>query len=241
MNTVAPHPREVEIVEYVLGTLPLAERRSFEADIAADKALRAAVQEWQESLTPLAEAVPPVEPSPTLRAALMDAVAATPRDDTVVPFSTTGELDRLRRSRSRWRAAAAAASALAASLAVLVATGLLERGPPPGGLLAVVNRSGELPALVVRVDPKAGLVQVRELAAERPPERALELWSIVAGGAPRSLGVIGPSNRLSVPDADRARLDGATLAVSVEPVGGSPTGRPTGPVVYTGRLVPESP
>ena len=33
--------------------------------------------------------------------------------------------------------------------------------------------------------------------------------------------------------------EGATLAVSVEPKGGSPTGAPTGPVVYSGRLVRE--
>ena len=31
---------------------------------------------------------------------------------------------------------------------------------------------------------------------------------------------------------------GGMIAVSVEPPGGSPSGAPTGPIVYTGELVP---
>jgi anti-sigma-K factor RskA len=43
--------------------------------------------------------------------------------------------------------------------------------------------------------------------------------------------------KLTVPSAQAGRLKpGATLAVSVEPVGGSPTGQPTGPVILTGKL-----
>jgi anti-sigma-K factor RskA len=34
-----------------------------------------------------------------------------------------------------------------------------------------------------------------------------------------------------------ARVEKASLAVSVEPEGGSPTGSPTGPVVYSGQIV----
>ena len=140
-----------------------------------------------------------------------------------------------------WRGATAGVTGLAAALALYIGADRLGGAPPPG-LVAVVNRSGELPALIVRVDPRAGIVQVRELAAETPAERSLELWSILPGGAPRSLGLVAPgATRVSVPEADRARLDGATVAVSVEPRGGSPTGSPTGPVVYSGRLVSEAP
>ncbi|WP_128566456.1 anti-sigma factor, partial [Methylobacterium crusticola] len=143
----------------------------------------------------------------------------------------------LRPALRRWRRAALAAGALAAGLAVFIA---LERLPPAGAqYVAVVNRGGALPALVVRVDTRAGAVQVRSLSAEAPPDRSLELWVIPKGEAPRSLGLLSaaPATRLALPAAERARLDDAVLAVTVEPPGGSPSGAPTGPPVYSGALL----
>jgi anti-sigma-K factor RskA len=59
-----------------------------------------------------------------------------------------------------------------------------------------------------------------------------------AGAAPRSLGLVtDASARLPVPAALRQGAEGGSLAVSVEPKGGSPTGAPTGPVIYSGKLV----
>ncbi len=57
-------------------------------------------------------------------------------------------------------------------------------------------------------------------------------------GVPRPLGMLASDvTRLVLPPADRARITpGATLAISVEPPGGSPTGKPTGPVIATGAL-----
>jgi anti-sigma-K factor RskA len=66
-----------------------------------------------------------------------------------------------------------------------------------------------------------------------------ELWLIPADGVPRSLGVIGLGGTQRVtlaPTLLELVADGAVLAVSLEPVGGSPTGAPTGPVIATGRL-----
>ena len=72
-----------------------------------------------------------------------------------------------------------------------------------------------------------------------PSDRELELWMLPGQGPPRSLGVI-PSDGVrkvglsAAPDAAFRGID--ALAVSLEPRGGSPTGAPTGPVLYTGRL-----
>jgi anti-sigma-K factor RskA len=55
---------------------------------------------------------------------------------------------------------------------------------------------------------------------------------------PRPLGLIA-KGALSVdlgPLAARALASGV-LAVSLEPAGGSPTGSPTGPVLYQGRIL----
>jgi anti-sigma-K factor RskA len=71
-------------------------------------------------------------------------------------------------------------------------------------------------------------------------DRVLELWSVPPQGAPRSLGLISASGTtvLSRAKLPATLLKGGTaaLAVSVEPPGGSPTGAPTGPVVFAGKL-----
>ncbi len=246
MTDPDPFPRDDEAAEYVLGTLSREERVAFEQTMAGDPALAVRVRFWEERLVPLADRVEPVEPSPTLWQRISSGLGAGPEDRAgtanVLAWPVSADLVRIRRSRSRWRVAAGAAASLAAALALVIASGLLRDPFPTSGLVAVVNRSGDLPALIVRVDPRAGVVQVRALGAETPAGRSLELWSIVAGGAPRSLGVVaaGPT-RVAVPAEDRPRLDGATIAVTVEPQGGSPSGNPTGPIVYQGRLVTEQP
>jgi anti-sigma-K factor RskA len=70
-----------------------------------------------------------------------------------------------------------------------------------------------------------------------PPGRAFELWAIPANAKrPEPLGVIPPSGTLRIAALARPIGEGATLAISIEPQGGSPTGQPTGPVVFTGAL-----
>lgn len=240
------HPRASDAVEYVLGTLSAGERDAFERDLATDPGLAAIVRSWQDMFGRIAAAhVSPVEPSADLRDRIMAALPPvpareiTPDASPVDPRSST-EILRLRRSRALWKRTAAAATLLAACLALVVA---LDRVRPETGsarLLAVVNRSGELPALIVKVDARTGTVSVRSVAAEVPPGRSLELWSVVGSGQARSLGTLDPGGRLRpVTAEDRSRLQGATMAVSLEPTGGSPTGQPTGPVVYSGKLVPE--
>lgn len=243
MSEAGSHPRDAEASEYVLGTLDVAERRAFEHDMAGDPALARAVYAWEVRLEPLAEAVAPVEPGADLWSAIQRAMTgqggARESGAEIVDFARHAAL---RRSRSIWRGAALAASALAAMLALYVTADRVIPGLAQPTLVAVVNRSGELPALLVRIDARAGLVQVRALAAETPSDHSLELWSVRTGEAPRSLGLVGASvTRAVLPSGSAGRLENATIAVSVEPPGGSRTGLPTGPVVYTGKLVSETP
>jgi len=68
------------------------------------------------------------------------------------------------------------------------------------------------------------------------PDRALELWSVPPQGAPRSLGLIA-ADKATVVQRGKVLEGTAAFAVSLEPAGGSPTGAPTGPVLYVGKLV----
>jgi anti-sigma-K factor RskA len=144
----------------------------------------------------------------------------------------------LRRSLNRWRAGAIAASALAAGLAVFVVDRDLRRPAVQPSYVAVVNRGGDQPALIVRVDLASGAVFVRPVAAESPSGKSLELWYIGAGKAPKSMGVVN-NDVIKMPLPAGLSLEKATFAVTIEPKGGSPTGDPTGPVVYSGQLIKE--
>ena len=71
------------------------------------------------------------------------------------------------------------------------------------------------------------------------PAHAHELWVIPADGKPRSLGTMKSAKQMHMRLADALAVllqQGATIAISVEPPGGSPTGQPTGPVVASGAL-----
>jgi anti-sigma-K factor RskA len=143
-----------------------------------------------------------------------------------------------------WRGLTAATGALAAVLVLFIVASFLlkdlelvpyQYAPE---YVAVVNRGGDLPALIVRVDTRKGIVNVRALGAEAPPGRSLELWYIAAGKPPKSLGIVeNTSDPVAIPAVLREGIVGASIAVTAEPKGGSPTGGPTGPIVYSGKLI----
>jgi len=105
--------------------------------------------------------------------------------------------------------------------------------------IAAVNRGGDKPALIVRVDLKTRRVLVRPVAAEAPAGHSLELWYIDKGEAPRSMGLVQDTPTTATMPQAPGPAGAVTFAVSVEPLGGSKTGGPTGPVVYSGELIKE--
>lgn len=225
--------RGMSCAEYVLGTLPSEERAALERDLRNDRSLRDEVLRWQNWLAGLNDVIPEVAPPvdlwPLIERRLSPVTATPPR-----PANDVG---RVLRSRARWRRATLAFGALAAGLALFIARERLQ--PPAVSYLAVVDRGGDLPALIVHVDTGTDTVSVRTLSAETPPDRVLQLWYIGGGQAPRSIGLLDrPETYAPLPDSARAAdLAGATLAVSVEPPGGSATGAPTGQVIYSGKLI----
>lgn len=215
--------------EYVAGTLRGPARRRFEVLLAAHPALQAAVRAWQARLMPLTGAVrpeaPPARVWTAIEARLWPAAAPLP----------------WWRRLGVWRAASGVASVAALTLAVLLSNPapvlapvvvVLQSTGAEGSMGAsfVASVSGDGRALVTRPLQPVTL-QV---------DRVLELWSVPPQGTPRSLGLIR-ADGTTVLARDRlpaTLLKGGTeaLAVSVEPPGGSPTGVPTGPVVYAGKL-----
>ncbi len=117
--------------------------------------------------------------------------------------------------------------------------------PRPAQYVAVLQRDEFAPAFVLTFDLERHLVSVRAMQAERQPGRAYQLWLISEKlPRPRSLGVIGSQEftiRPALAAFDTTTLNSATYVVSVEPEGGSLTDAPSGPVLYTGRLMQTTP
>jgi anti-sigma-K factor RskA len=110
--------------------------------------------------------------------------------------------------------------------------------PVPGpSFIAVLHPPQQDQASWVATAGPSGLLVRTVTGATPPPDRAFELWAIAPGTArPRSLGVIPPNGELRLAPLPPDLRDGATLAISVEPAGGSPTRQPTGPVVFVGAV-----
>jgi anti-sigma-K factor RskA len=218
---------EILAGEYVLGLLRGEEQHRFEQQLESDATLRRHVTAWERRLALLADGLPPAQPSPRVWRRVAARIARRP--DEGVRGSRTLPL---------WRALA-----LAASLAVIVLASLLARkgvAPTPVQLALLADEHAR-PVLMVSAAREGGSVQVRLLRQpETPKGRTLELWLLPeAGGAPRSLGLLsseGPTRLSLTPEQLHAFATAPGLAVSVEPPGGSPTGAPTGPVVFTGTL-----
>lgn len=211
--------------DYVAGLMRGGARRRFEGLMAADAALRREVREWEDRIYPLAWSLPPVTPPRRVWRAIQERVRRTApkrswRWDSVLP----------------WRVLS---GALALALVVGVTLPLLEleqRGPRPTAL-AVLATPQEQPVLVVRWDSR-GLLHVRALEnlSGMSGDKVLELWALPPGQPAQSLGLVAPTGMttLRLPQG----LTGVPqLAVTLEPPGGAPGGKATGPILMSGKVV----
>jgi len=222
-------------------------------DAATTQPAAAAEEPTEVAAEALAEeATPP--PLAARRATTAERGAGTERSADVI---------RLRKRVGRWRGFTIALGAIAAVLAAYIAvsqvkpdlipprlraagTNLMartepaERGPVDR-LIAVLQQQPIAPAFLLTLDTQQRTVVVRRVSAGQETGRSYELWLIAGRSAPpRSLGVVGSDEFTQRPlpaNIDLDTLRSATYAVSLEPAGGSPTGAPTGPVLFTGKAV----
>jgi anti-sigma-K factor RskA len=229
MSTRDPRVRETLAGEYVLGTLHGLARQRFERWLREDEHLRQLVEEWERHLHPLAESLPPVEPPARVWRALKRQI------------QPLRERRRLWDDLLFWRTVGLTASALAMALLLYIGLASQPFAPGPNYIVVLNNPQGQ-PAWLVSAEVRTGRLIIKTVRPQRlPADKAFELWMLPGGNQPpRSLGLIPVSGRRSVtlPPPSTKVLTGAQgLAVSLEPTGGSPTGLPTGPVLYQGPLL----
>ncbi len=217
--------------DFALGALDRDGLRDAERRMARDPAFRAAVEGWQRMLSPLAEDIAEVAPPAAVWDRIAAAVAPEPARTAAAPRPSMWS------SLALWRGLAGGATALA-GLAVV----LLVARPAPSTqplLVATLAAPNGAALLTATYDASRGAVILTPADKAKADGRTPELWVIEDGNPPRSLGTIDiatPGSHAIPPERLQGLKAGATLAISLEPKGGSPTGAPTGPVVATGTL-----
>ncbi|WP_430387289.1 anti-sigma factor [Dyella sp. 20L07] len=225
--------------EYVLGVLDADTRAEVAHEVRISDEAATAVQLWQRRLQPLSDELSPVDPPPYVWARIADTLhleTHTRNDSTARP--------RLWENLRFWQGLGLGASALAAACLVLLLATSMHRvtstAPTVPYMASTITQTDGHVGWTATMDIKqARIIIVPVAPATFAQGKAPELWLVPAGQKPISVGMIaaGTPTTLKLDPALLAQLGPtAALAVSVEPLGGSPTGQPTGPVIATGTI-----
>ncbi|MGN8259562.1 anti-sigma factor domain-containing protein [Pseudomonas sp. SMSB3] len=226
MNAEAAQALDVLAGEYVLGTLSAEQAALVSERLAREPALRAAVDAWEARLLDLTAQAPAQAPSARLWPRIqrsLDAQAA-PRH--------AHWWQRL----VLWQGLSAAG--LAASL-VLAWTLVHAPAPTTEYLVVLVAPDSQQAGWVVQAHDSR-TIELLPLGQDPVPQgKALQFWTKgEQWGAPLSLGLVKPGEPYRVPSGSLPPLERNQLfELTLEQAGGSPSGRPTGPVKFIGRAV----
>ncbi|WP_294039805.1 anti-sigma factor [Sphingomonas sp.] len=210
--------------ELAIGLLDGEERAAALRRVIADPAFAREVESWRNRLAGLFDDYTEVEAPASVAARL-----AKPQDAA--------------KPRSAWPILALA-TALAAAVALFfvsrpVPTPLQVPVAQPHPImvasLMMTDKSASVPAMI---DMTTGEMTIPH-ANMAPAGKSAQLWMIGSDGVPKPMGLLAAAgtSRMTLAPGQRGQLAaGITLAVSIEPAGGSPTGKPTGPVVASGKL-----
>lgn len=216
---------------YVLGSLQGPARRRFERELRRDRGLEAEVGRWEARFQPLMELVPPERPPRRVWEAIQAQLGPK--------LKQVGFWQRL----SFWRPLALVTSAAAISLLIFTTYSVYKPTVEPAKpLVALLSDQKAEAGWFLTLQPEKKTLQVKVVTPPKvAADKSLELWMLPGKDqAPISLGLLPVSGTKTLPipeDKLKILLAAAGLAVSLEPSGGSPTGAPTGPVLYQGSLM----
>lgn len=227
-------PERIEklAAEYVLGTLQGSARKRFERWMMESSKVREEVWFWEQKLGQLSVEVPEVTPPSSVWSAIERRLwQPEPRAEKAQPAAN---------DRWFWRG-----WSIVATAAVLVMAFVLVQPSPqaiPQMQLsgAIVQADTSDPLWLVSETGQGNLLKLRSVAAGAAEAgKDYELWIVPENGQPLSLGVIpvGGLHEVTLTDKTRQALSQSrTLAISLEPLGGSTTGQPTGPILHVAQL-----
>jgi anti-sigma-K factor RskA len=219
--------------EYVLGLLSPSEGLLLEEIMARDAELARRVGRLRDQVLPLDLSATPLALPVGFAKQLHPRLTAQKQLDAVTPSIPAVKAANLSSAPKKW-----AVGVLAASLAGVVfgfGLGGMQPAPTPRVVAVLMDAEGVPQAVIDDYGNDTATVRfVADISV--PDDRSLQVWTLPSADAgPTSLGVLqGPAaSRLSfadLPDPSAQQL----YEVTLEPLGGSPTGRPTGPIVGKG-------
>lgn len=231
---------DLRYAEYVLGVLDADARAAVAHEIRNTAEAATAVALWQRRLLPLSDTIAEVTPAPYVWARIHDALQFGAPLRTPVPAQPR---TRLWDNLALWRWLGIGASLAAAALVVVVSLPRVVPTPAvvsAGYMASTIQQDNGATGWTATMDLQhSRMVVVPATPVAFASGRAPELWLIPAGGKPIAVGMIARDKptTLTLDPGLLARLGPtAALAVSVEPVGGSPTGQPTGAVIAKGAI-----
>jgi len=223
--------------EYALGTLRGGARRRFESLMPAHPALRQASLDWERRLAQLAVSTEPVAPP----AKVWDGIQKRLFPAAQAAQEQASFVVRWWQKLVLWQSLTAGATVAALALGVA----LTQPTPSQPPIVVVMQAAPDLPegnavrplSFVASVSGDGRSLVVKPLSEGQTiaVNRALELWAVPRNGAPRSLGLLSPDKPTTVLRTELLR-DTAAFAVTLEPPGGAPGGKATGPIVSVGKL-----
>jgi len=238
MSTPSDDIPDLRYAEYVLGVLDADARAAVEREMAESEAAAAAVERWRRRLLPLVEEIAPESPPARIwqriREELQLDASRSPAARSTRP--DVGEGVRF------WRRLSLAAGALLAAACVAIVVLIVQRPRPPviPYMASTITETDGRVGWTATMDiGKARMIVVPASPQAVSAGHSPELWLIPHGGKPIAVGIISATAPIAIKlrPALLARLGPtAVLAVSVEPLGGSPTGQPTGPVIGQGTI-----
>lgn len=221
--------------EHALGLLDGPDRGRARELMLSNPDFAQAVRKWELTLSPIADEAAEQAPSRDLWDRIESSVGSKADQPIVLALRWRVQL---------WRGVSFAAMATAAALALFVALPQMTKQQSDaedgrGLLLASLSSENTNTSLSAAYDPDGRSLLVSPGVLTSDAGHQHELWIIPEGGTPVAVGLLRPGQpqRLAVRSEIAPHFRGrSTLAVSVEPIGGSPTGQPTGPVIAAGQL-----
>jgi len=221
-----PEGDDLVAAEYVLGVLAHQERVVAGRRIETEKEFAVHVARWQKHFDCFSDDFQPVEPPAALKSGI---------DRRLFGEARQMQIPSLWSSLGFWRGLAAASLLLAA-----IAAGR-EFIPFPrqstGPMVASMEAAGSPYKTMAVFDPDTDMLRLKMMEGEMPADHSMEIWLIADNGEPVSLGLMkrdGPTEMPVKPDMAARIRDGVRLSITAEPMGGSPTGKATGPVMASG-------
>ncbi|WP_113446940.1 anti-sigma factor domain-containing protein [Rhizobium cremeum] len=227
---------EVLAGEYVLGVLGSKERLNVEERLRGDRLFAAMVRRWEDNLLQL-DTVDGAEVPSEMLLSKMEGLPWPPRRRR---GPVAGIVFAFWSSLPFWRGIGLAALGTFALYLCLEAGADMRPGPGQPMALRSVGGDGAI-NLVAHYDDVSGRLQVTPAVVGGGGKKSLQLWLVGEKEEPRSLGVLpqtGESEIVVPPELRNRLLEGASLAFSAEPLGGSSSGKASGPVMALGLAHP---